>query len=133
MSCRSGRGKNSEYFRRDSSKNSRTLPFCSNTRPFHSSRKMIGVPTSHVVSRSEPYCHCLTRSGTVKASQTFLVGAIILTIESDVFTCTSPGPGQYHVNSESAPGRYCSVPSSGCYFERQSGFGGTLDDIIAMS
>ena len=36
------------------------------------------------------YCHCLTRSGTVKASQTFLVGAIILTIESDVFTCTSP-------------------------------------------
>ena len=44
----------------------------------------------HVVIRSEPYCHCLTRSGTVKASQTFRVGAIILTVESDVFTCTSP-------------------------------------------
>src|ERR1700741_5359749 len=84
MSCRSGRGKNSEYFRRDSGKNSRTLPFCSNTCPFHSLRKMIGVPTSHVVSRSEPYCHCLTRSGTVKASHTFLGGAMILTIESDV-------------------------------------------------
>src|SRR4249920_310026 len=90
MSCRSGRGTNNEYFRRDSGKNSRTLPFCSNTRPSHSLRKMIGVPTSHVVSRSEPYCHCLTRSGTVKASHTFLGGALILTIESDVFTCSSP-------------------------------------------
>src|SRR4029453_12152498 len=93
MSCRSGRGKNSEYFKRDSGKNSRTLPFCSNTRPFHSLRKMIGVPTSHVVSRSEPYCHCLTRSGTVKASQTFFLVALFLTIESVVFTCTPPSYG----------------------------------------
>ena len=44
---------------------------------------------------------------------------------------TKFGPGQYHVNSEIAPGRYYAVPSSSCYFERQSGFGGTLDDIIA--
>lgn len=41
------------------------------------------------------------------------------------------GPGQYRVNSDIAAGRYYAVPSAGCYFERQSGFGGTLDDIIA--
>ena len=41
------------------------------------------------------------------------------------------GPGQYRVNTDIAPGRYFSVPSSGCYWERQSGFGGTLGDIIA--
>src|SRR5678810_364661 len=85
MSCRSGRGKNNEYLRRDSGENSRTVPFCSKTRPFHSLRKTIEVPTSHVVSRSEPYCHCLTRPGLVKASQTFLAGARIFTVESEVF------------------------------------------------
>src|SRR6478736_9527433 len=90
MSCRSGRGKNNEYFRRDSGEYSRTVPFCSKTCPFHSLRKTIGVPTSHVVSRSEPYCHCLTRPGLVKASHTFFAGARIFTVESDVFTCTSP-------------------------------------------
>jgi Carboxypeptidase regulatory-like domain len=44
---------------------------------------------------------------------------------------TKFGPGQYRVNTDIAPGRYYAVPSSGCYFERQSGLGGTLDDIIA--
>src|SRR5687767_7289588 len=86
MSCRSGRGTNNEYFTRDSGENSRTVPFCSKTCPFHSLRKTIGVPTSHVVSRSEPYCHCLTRPGLVKASHTFFAGARILTVDSDVFT-----------------------------------------------
>src|SRR5678816_4492498 len=85
ISRRSGRGKNSEYFRRDSGENSRTVPFCSKTCPFHSLRKTIEAPTSHVVSRSQPYCHCLTRPGLVKASQTFLAGARIFTVESEVF------------------------------------------------
>lgn len=40
------------------------------------------------------------------------------------------GPGQYRVNTEIAPGRYYSDPTDGCYFERQKGLGGTLDDII---
>ena len=44
---------------------------------------------------------------------------------------TTFGPGQYRVNSEIAAGRYFAAPSSGCYFERESGFGGTLDEIIA--
>src|SRR5215510_10734327 len=86
MSCRSGRGKKSEYLRRDPDLNSRTVPLCSKTWPFHSLRKMIGAPGSQVVSRSEPYCHCLTRSGTVKARQTLLAGARIFTTDSDVFT-----------------------------------------------
>ena len=41
------------------------------------------------------------------------------------------GPGQYRVNSDIAAGRYYSAPSAGCYFERQSGFGETEDDILA--
>src|SRR4051812_46593443 len=90
MSCRSGRGKNNEYLRREYGENSRTVPFCSKTCPFHSLRKMIALPTSHVVSRSEPYCHCLTKAGTVNASQTFLAGAEIITFASEVFTYTSP-------------------------------------------
>src|SRR6476619_817527 len=89
-SCRSGRGKNNEYLRRDSGENSRTVPFCSKTRPFHSLRKTIDVPTSHVVSRSEPYCHCLTRPGLVKARHTFVAGARIVTVDSDVFIGKSP-------------------------------------------
>src|SRR6185436_10756893 len=42
------------------------------------------------------------------------------------------GPGQYRVNSEIAAGRYYAGPMTyGCYFERQRGLSGTLDDIIA--
>src|SRR4051812_17873439 len=86
MSCRSGRGTNSEYLRRRPGTNSRTVPFCSKICPFHSLRKTIGVPGSQEVSRSEPYCHCLTRAGTVNANQVLLAGARIFTIESVVFT-----------------------------------------------
>ena len=44
---------------------------------------------------------------------------------------TTIPPGQFLVGSELTPGRYYAVPSSGCYFERQSGLGGSLGDIIA--
>jgi len=44
---------------------------------------------------------------------------------------TQFGPGQYVVNTDIAAGRYYSVPASSCYWERQSGFGGSLSDIIA--
>ena len=41
------------------------------------------------------------------------------------------GPGQYLVGSSIAAGRYFSSPSYGCYWERQSGLGGTFGEIIA--
>jgi hypothetical protein len=44
---------------------------------------------------------------------------------------TSFGDGQYRVNADIHPGRYFTNPVYGCYFERQSGFSGSLDDIIA--
>jgi hypothetical protein len=44
---------------------------------------------------------------------------------------TSFGDGEYHVNTDIRPGRYFSNPVYGCYFERQSGFSGSIDDIIA--
>ena len=44
---------------------------------------------------------------------------------------TSFGDGQYRVNTDIRPGRYFTNPVYGCYFERQSGFSGSLDDIIA--
>jgi hypothetical protein len=44
---------------------------------------------------------------------------------------TSFGNGQYRVNADIQPGRYFTNPIYGCYFERQSGFSGSLDDIIA--
>ena len=54
------------------------------------------------------------------------------------FTLTPSGPrtrfgsGQFRVNVDIAAGRYFSdPPQSGCYWERQRGFSGTLGDIIA--
>jgi hypothetical protein len=48
-----------------------------------------------------------------------------------VATASSFSAGQYLVGSQVAAGRYYTVPSNGCYWERQSGFGGTLSDIVA--
>jgi len=42
--------------------------------------------------------------------------------------------GQFKVGYEIAPGTYSApgaAPDDGCYWERESGFGGTLDDVIA--
>ena len=53
------------------------------------------------------------------------------------YTSSSPGPlpsfgaGTYRVGSAISAGRYYTVPSSGCYWERLSGLGGTLAEIIA--
>ena len=44
---------------------------------------------------------------------------------------TSFGAGTWLVNDDIAPGRYFTDPSSACYWERLSGVGGTLDDVIA--
>ncbi len=45
---------------------------------------------------------------------------------------TNFGPGQFRVGSTIAAGRNFSDPTqSGCYWERQSGFGGTFNEIIA--
>ena len=44
---------------------------------------------------------------------------------------TSFSSGQYLVGSDIAGGRYFSDPVSGCYWERQSGLGGSLGEIIA--
>jgi Carboxypeptidase regulatory-like domain len=44
---------------------------------------------------------------------------------------TSFGNGQYTVGSSVAAGRYFTDPPNGCYWERESGFGGTLSEIIA--
>jgi hypothetical protein len=42
--------------------------------------------------------------------------------------------GQFKIGYEVAPGTYSApgaAPGSGCYWERESGFGGTFDEIIA--
>ena len=44
---------------------------------------------------------------------------------------TQFGTGQFLVGTEIQAGRYFSEPQEGCYWERQRGLGGTLDDIIA--
>ena len=44
---------------------------------------------------------------------------------------TSFGGGTWLVNTEIAPGRYFTNPSSGCYWKRLSGTGGTLAEILA--
>ena len=43
---------------------------------------------------------------------------------------TQFGAGQHRVGTAIAAGRYYSDPTSGCYWERQSGVGGTLAEII---
>lgn len=44
---------------------------------------------------------------------------------------TGIGSGTWRVGISIAPARYFTNPRSGCYFERLSGLGGTLEDIIA--
>ncbi len=44
---------------------------------------------------------------------------------------TTFGPGQHLVGTDIAAGRYFSDPVKGCSWERLSGFGGTLSDVIA--
>lgn len=44
---------------------------------------------------------------------------------------SSFGAGQHRVGTDIAAGRYFADPASGCYWERQSGFGGTLGEILA--
>jgi len=44
---------------------------------------------------------------------------------------TTFGAGQYLVGSDIASGRYYADPLSGCYWERQSGLGGTLAEVLA--
>src|SRR5687768_17260240 len=44
---------------------------------------------------------------------------------------TQFGAGQYRVGTDISPGRYYSDPANGCYWERQSGLGGTSAEIIA--
>jgi len=41
------------------------------------------------------------------------------------------GPGTYVVGTDIAPGIYRANPASGCYWERLSGFGGSIGEIIA--
>jgi len=41
------------------------------------------------------------------------------------------GAGEYLVGKAIPPGRYYAVPANGCYWERLSGLGGTLGEIIA--
>ena len=44
---------------------------------------------------------------------------------------TQFGAGQYLVNTDIAAGRYYDAPTSACYWERESGLGGTTGEIIA--
>jgi hypothetical protein len=44
---------------------------------------------------------------------------------------TSFSEGAFVVNQQIAPGRYQSSGGDGCYWQRTTGFGGTLDEIIA--
>jgi hypothetical protein len=43
------------------------------------------------------------------------------------------GPGQHRVGTDVQPGRYYSDPAPGCYWERQSGLGGTAAETIAFA
>jgi hypothetical protein len=45
---------------------------------------------------------------------------------------TSFGPGQYRVGADMPVGRYYNDPSSGCLFQRVSGFGGTAAETLAQ-
>src|SRR5262249_1998749 len=44
---------------------------------------------------------------------------------------TSFADGKFIVGTNIAPGRYFSGPPSGCYWERESGLGGTFGEIIS--
>jgi hypothetical protein len=69
---------------------------------------------------------------TVNADQTS--GANTLAVSGRGVRAAGPrtqfGVGLYAVGSEIVPGRYFSVPRTGCYWERLSGLGGSTGEII---
>ena len=81
----------------------------------------VGVGTYYVRIRAKNPC------GSGPASN-----EIVLVVGS-----SAPGPrttfgtGQYLIGRDIAPGRYYTVPAYGCYWERQSGLGGSLSEILA--
>ena len=59
-----------------------------------------------------------------------LAGTVLVRVRA-VGPRTRFGSGSHRVGADIAAGRYFSDPVSGCYWERVSGFGGTLGEIIA--
>ncbi|MFO7303683.1 MAG: Ig-like domain-containing protein [Acidobacteriota bacterium] len=59
-----------------------------------------------------------------------VVGTVLVTV-SPAGPRTRFGAGSHRVGTDIAPGRYFSNPRNGCYWERVSGFGGSLSEIIA--
>ncbi len=78
-----------------------------------------------------------TVKATAPGSREQAIGVTLTSSTSQSFALTPAGPrtkfgpGQYLVGEDIAPGRYYSAPRDGCYWERQKGLGGSLNDIIA--
>ena len=73
-------------------------------------------------------------NGTVTVNANHTSGSNTMTISGKgivVGPRTQFGQGTHLVNTDIAAGRYFGVPANGCYWERLSGLGGTLNDVIA--
>jgi len=65
----------------------------------------------------------------MRIAKWFIVGIAVLV---GILASACFGPGTFRVGTDIQPGTYRNSDSSGgCYWERLSGFGGTLDEIIA--
>jgi len=65
----------------------------------------------------------------MRIAKWFIVGVAVLV---GLLASACFGPGTFRVGTDIQPGTYRNSDSSGgCYWERLSGFGGTLDEIIA--
>jgi hypothetical protein len=65
------------------------------------------------------------------ASKPSNIVTVVVGSSANPTTGPSIGPGQWRVNINIAAGRYYTNPTSGCYWERQRGFGRSLADIVA--
>jgi len=68
-----------------------------------------------------------TGAATITATHSGRTGAAGLTVQ----LATEFGSGQWLLGSMIGAGRYYADPASGCYWERESGLGGTLGEILA--
>ncbi len=90
-----------------------------------------GTVDDIIANDNTDYPAIVTISRTDKGFESENCGTWTKDLSAITHSKTSFGDGMYIVGTDIKPGTYKSSGQSGCYYARLSGFGGTIDDIIA--
>lgn len=106
------------------------------TSDFASGGAITAGGSRNVVVRFSPSA-AQTYNGTITVNGDQTSGTNTIAVSGAGVSSTPPGPrtqfgsGQWRVGTDIAAGRYYSDPSTNCYWERQRGLSGSLNDIVA--